>query len=75
MALVPRRHGKSRAIAVSERLYKRVAEWADREGYTLGSVIETAVEDFLDDRKDEEVRSAAPKVTGSAAAAGARGVK
>ena len=39
---------KRKAIAVGREVYDRAKEFADREGYTIGSVLDTALEDFLD---------------------------
>lgn len=48
MTLVRKYGGKKRHIAISGGLYDRAVAFADKGGYTLISVFETALEDFLD---------------------------
>lgn len=53
MSLVPKRSGPTKSLTVSKRLHERACRFADKEGFTLGSVVETALEEFLDDREDD----------------------
>ena len=48
MTLVRKYAGKKRTIALPLELYSRALAFAEKGGYTLGSVFETALEDFLD---------------------------
>lgn len=48
MTLVRKYAGKKRAAMIPAELYERAIKFADKGKYTLASVFETAIEDFLD---------------------------
>jgi metal-responsive CopG/Arc/MetJ family transcriptional regulator len=60
MTLIPKRRGaKKISVLIREKLYQRLAKFADKEDYEVYSVVETAIEEFLDDRADDERRDRA----------------
>jgi hypothetical protein len=54
MTLIRKHKGKKRAAMIAGELYDQAVEFADDNGFTLASVIETAVEEFLEDRAIDE---------------------
>lgn len=74
MSLVRKYKGPKRAVLVRGELYDQAVKFADKEGFTLASVFETAIEEFLEDRGDDaRVQSiAASKAAPTAAKAAGR---
>lgn len=54
MTLVRKHKGKKKFVGVAGELYDQAVEFADDGGFTVASVFETAIEEFLEDRAIEE---------------------
>jgi len=70
-----RRGAKKRYVSINEKLYEQARAFADREDLEFWSVVETAIEDFLEDREDDTFvarTSPAPAANGSARAGAAK---
>lgn len=58
MTLVRKHKGKKKFVGIAGDLYDQAVEFADDNGFTLASVFETAIEEFLEDRAIDERASA-----------------
>lgn len=45
--LIPKRRGKLKSVQVTHRAHRMATEWAEKHGYQLASVVETAMEEFV----------------------------
>ena len=54
MSLIRKHKGKKKFVGIAGELYDQAVEFADDGGFTLASVFETAIEEFLEDRAIDE---------------------